>query len=423
MTSRPPGIENDMTLQNRQPPEDEINLIDLIYPIYKRRRFLYLFCILITLGVGVITFFLPKSYESTAVILPESMENDAGSGVRTAFLEQFGIAGIGGSRSTPSGMFEALLNSSELAWEVLKRYDYFSVMGIDRKREKRAAHSFADSVNVTRSKTDPTISVKIESHNPVLSADLANTYVKALDEYNRINIFTTSRRLKEYIEKRIDVADKELDQAQKELREFQEKNRAISISKQAEATLEVLAAMEARRVDLEVQIAAKEKFYKGPHREIEQLDAQMEALQKNIDRLTYSKESSVPVENEKGKVEFYIPLTRIPRLNFDESKLLLNVKAKTGVMSMLTTQLEQAKLDEAKDMPTINILDSARPPEEPVKPSIKLNVILGFIVSLFLGIFLIFFMEFTHRMDQDPESAPKWHEIKRGFRRMIPFVK
>jgi uncharacterized protein involved in exopolysaccharide biosynthesis len=78
-------------------------------------------------------------------------------------------------------------------------------------------------------------------------------------------------------------------------------------------------------------------------------------------------------------VEFYIPLTSIPALNYDESKLLLKVKAKTGVITMLTTQLEQAKLDEAKDMPTINTLEIAEPPQKAVKPKAKLNVILGFV--------------------------------------------
>ena len=122
-------------------------------------------------------------------------------------------------------------------------------------------------------------------------------------------------------------------------------------------------------------------------------------------------------------MEFYIPLTRIPALNFEESKLLLQVKAKTGVITMLTTQLEQAKLDEAKDMPTINFLEWASPPEKPVKPKIILNVVLSFFVSIFIGIFLIFLMEFSQRMDQDPEASPRWREMKRGFMRLIPFVK
>jgi uncharacterized protein involved in exopolysaccharide biosynthesis len=250
--------------------------------------------------------------------------------------------------------------------------------------------------------------VSVQSHDPILAADLANTYIQELDKYNRTNTVSSAQRLRKYVEERLDAVNTELEQAQKDLRRFQEENKAISISKQAEATLKVLSELEAQRVAVEVQMAAKQKFYRGPHLEIEQLKAQMEAIQKNIDRLTYSKAPRVPVEEEKGKVEFYIPLTRIPALNFDESRLLLKVKAKTGVVTMLTTQLEQAKLDEARDMPTINVLDWAEPPERPIKPKLKLNILLSAVVSLFIGIFLVFLLEYTHRVGQDPETSPKW---------------
>lgn len=412
---------------NQIPPEmcyenDEINLIDLIYPIYNRRKFLIKFCLVITLLTAIISVFSEKVYEAKTVILPET-EEGGGTGfeLKAAFLEQFGVSGLGGSSATPSDVFEAVLKSNELAMEVLNRYDYFMLMGIKNVDRIKIAKSVAGKINVATAKKDPTITVSMQSPDPVFVADIANSYVRALDNYNLTNSYTSARRLREYIENRLKVADEELDFAQKELRAFQEKNRAISISKQTEATLEVLAEMESKRVALEVEKAAKERFYKMPHIELEQLDAQIAAINKNIARLTNSQEASVPVELENGKVEFYIPLTRIPALNYDESKLLLKTKAKTGVITMLTTQLEQAKLDETKDMPTINTLEIAAPPQRAVKPKVKLNVILGFVVSLFLGIFIIFFMEFTQRLDHDPESAPKWKEIKQGLNRLIPF--
>lgn len=404
--------------------DDEINLIDLIYPIYKRRIFLIKFCLVITLMMAIISIFSEKIYEAKAVILPETGDGNNDIGVKAAFLEQFGVAGLGGSQSTPSAVFGAVLKSKELAWDVLKRYDYYSIMGIANYGNKDIiAKSFADKVNVSESKKDPSISISMQSNDPILIADIANSYVRALDEYNLSNSFTSNRRLREYIENRLSVADEDLDSAQKALREFQEKNKAVSIGKQTEATLEVLAEMESHKVALEVEKAAKERFYKGAHIELEQLDAKIEAINKNIARLTNSEESSVSIELGSGKIDFYIPLTRIPALNYDESKLLLKVKAKTGVITMLITQLEQAKLDETKDMPTINTLEIAEPPQKSIKPKKKLNVILGFIVSLFLGIFIIFLMEFTQRMDEDPESAPKWKEIKNGLSRLIPFIK
>ena len=404
--------------------EDEINIIDLIYPIFKRRKFLIKFCLTITILVGILSFFSEKIYEAKAVILPETGDESGDIGVKAAFLEQFGVAGLGGVNSTPSAVFGAVLKSNELAWNVLKRYDYYYMMGISSYDQKNnLVKAFAQKVNVSESKKDPSISISLQYNDPVIVSDIANTYVKALDEYNLENSYTSTSRLKEYIEDRLSVAEEELDSAHKQLREFQEKNKAVSISKQTQATLEILAEMESRKVALEVEKAAKEKSYGEPAREIEQLEAQIDAINKNIGRLTYSGDASVPIEAKDGNVEFYIPLTRIPALNYDESKLLLKVKAKTGVITMLTTQREQAKLDEAKDMPTINTLELAEPPLFPIKPKKIFNIILGVFVSLFLGVFITFLMEFTQRLDQDPELAPKWKEMKKSLNHLIRFKK
>ena len=270
--------------------------------------------------------------------------------------------------------------------------------------------------NLAKERDKPTLSVKMQFDDPIMAAELVNTFIVALDRYNRTNAMTSAQRLRQYVEERLKVVNQELVEAQEELRKFQEKNKAVSISKQTEVTLEVLAGIEAQRLALEIQKAAKEKFYKGPHIEIEQLEAQIIALRKKIERLTYSKDSQVLIKDEEeGKVEFYIPLKRIPTLNFKESRLLLIVKTKTGVVTMLTTQLEQTKLDETRDMPSINVLDWAKPPDSPIKPNLRLNVLLGFVVSFFLGIFLVFIFEFFLRLDKDHAASPKWEEMRNGF--------
>ena len=402
--------------------DDEINLIDFIHPIYKGCKFLIIFCLTITFFTGVISVFSEKLYNAKAVILPEVGDTNNDTGVKAAFLEQFGIAGLGGAQTTSSAVFGAVLKSKELAWGVLSRYDYYYVAGIVQEDDKKKlAKGFSEDVIVLESKDDPSISISMQVNDPVLASDIANSYVQALDEYNLANSYTSTRRLREYIENRLIVADEELDSAQKGLREFQEKNKAISINKQAAATLNVLEELEKQRVSLELEKAAKEKFRKGPHIEIEQLDAQIEAVNKNIDRLTSSENSTVPLEKEKGKVEFYVPLIKIPALNYDESKLLLKVKAKTAVITMLTTQLEQAKLDETKDMPTLNILESAAPPEKPIKPKKKLYIMLGFLISFSVGVLLLYLIDFIKKLDHHFQSSSKWQEIKYGITSLLSF--
>jgi len=228
--------------------DDEINLIDLIYPIYKKRRFLITFSLVIAVITAVVTFFQPKTYQATAVILPVSGDSSSLSGLESSLLGQTGVISQGASISSTSSTFEAVLKSNELAAKVLNRYDYFSIKGIKKTSGSvtSSCKELTGSLTVTSSKKDPTISISIKSQDPVFASDIANSYVKELDDYNLTKSFTTAGRLREYLEKRTDEAGKELDQAQSDLREFQEKSKAVSISQQGEATLKVLGEMEAK---------------------------------------------------------------------------------------------------------------------------------------------------------------------------------
>src|SRR4030042_3181753 len=128
--------------------DDEINLIDLLYPIYKRRRFLIYFSVGIALAIGVWSFFLPRAYQATAVIFPQTKESGSLSqSLASTYLGQFGMSGLLSSASTPSAVFQAVLKSNELAMDVLNRYDYFSIMGINQDGKKKTAKSFAGQLS------------------------------------------------------------------------------------------------------------------------------------------------------------------------------------------------------------------------------------------------------------------------------------
>ena len=57
-------------------------------------------------------------------------------------------------------------------------------------------------------------------------------------------------------------------------------------------------------------------------------------------------------------------------------------------MNLLTQQLEQARIAEAKDLPVVQILDRAVQAERHARPSLRSNLMLAGIVSLVAGIAL-----------------------------------
>jgi len=94
--------------------------------------------------------------------------------------------------------------------------------------------------------------------------------------------------------------------------------------------------------------------------------------------------------------------TRLKEIEQELSKIenLLSREAKIKEMlyELLTREYEMAKIEEARNMPTIQILDRAVVPEKKCKPKRVQMVVLSAITALFLAVFIAFVREYCARV-------------------------
>jgi len=100
------------------------------------------------------------------------------------------------------------------------------------------------------------------------------------------------------------------------------------------------------------------------------------------------------------KTDIYIPPAKVPEIGLQLARLARDLKIHATVYMLLTQQLEQVKIAEAKDNPVVQVLDRAVPALHKSKPKIKRSMIMAGAVSLFLGIFLAFLLEYIQRQKQ-----------------------
>src|SRR5437867_519288 len=91
-------------------------------------------------------------------------------------------------------------------------------------------------------------------------------------------------------------------------------------------------------------------------------------------------------------------MVTVPGLALEYGRLMREVKVQETLYSLLTSQNEQAKIAEARDTPTVQVLDPAIPAEKKSKPSIRLNMLIAGVLALFVGFFLAFFLEYLERI-------------------------
>ncbi len=79
-------------------------------------------------------------------------------------------------------------------------------------------------------------------------------------------------------------------------------------------------------------------------------------------------------------------LRALPETGLELARLFRNVRTLEQVYVLLTGQFEEARIEEARDTPTVEVLDRAVPPEKKSRPRRGLMTIAAMFLSLGVGV-------------------------------------
>jgi tyrosine-protein kinase Etk/Wzc len=194
--------------------------------------------------------------------------------------------------------------------------------------------------------------------------------------------------------------------AEEDLRGFQEQYKAISLPEQTAAAIEAAAKVIGEMQTLEVQKDVMLATMKPTNPKVLQLQAQIEAMQKQLDRMAFGSDETRPGSTgEESNSQFYVPFSEVPEVGLELARLMRELKIQEVIFELLTQQYEQAKLQEAKDTPTVKILDSAVPPIKKSRPNRRMLVLLAGLFSLVFSILLAFFSEYVRKLRTDAQTS------------------
>jgi capsule polysaccharide export protein KpsE/RkpR len=149
-------------------------------------------------------------------------------------------------------------------------------------------------------------------------------------------------------------------------------------------------------MELEVQLAALKEYALPSHPMINQLAAQIREYRAQLDRLESErvggggKLSRVPLSKK-----YYPAFEEMTALQFKLLGLMRHVRVEDSVYTMLVSTLEAAKIAEVRDLPTIQVVDSAIPPTSKIRPKPLHNMLVAGVLSLLLGLFLAFSINYV----------------------------
>ncbi|MBN1352860.1 hypothetical protein JXJ21_25955 [candidate division KSB1 bacterium] len=391
--------------QNENPNEstDTIDLWEYAGVIVKNRWMIVRNCIIIFFLSILISLILPKKYSAVVTLLPpdQNRSQDPFSAFAPGALSNFNIF----TANTTTELFVQILLSRTVQEGVLKRaylyenkkvslLEYFDTESLEDGRKLLGK---ATSISAS---PEGIISLAVELGNPVLAAAVANAYIAELDSVNQSKNTSKAKNSRVYIENQLQLTQYRLDAADSALAKFQETHKAISLENQTRTAIEEAGRLKGLIIAKEVELATRLHVYKSTHPTIRTLQNELTELRIQYWKLQYGSDTT----SINRKKEFYIPMAQVPGVASQLAELMREVKVQETIWEMLNQQYYQAKIQEAKDTPTVEVLDRAVPPEYKSKPRRMLIVVLSVGVVLFFSIFWAFLSEYLSKLKQQQEN-------------------
>jgi len=374
---------------NWSPQTDEVTLFDYWQVISKRKWGIVALCAVMTMGTLVVSFLLPKIYESTATLLPQLESNNGvglgalfASGAASSAAQSLGIS-LPGSPATPTDVFTAMLKSRIMADDIIRRFDLMEHYETKTMHDARGSLEGATRIVVTKEKV---MKVAVEDRDPQLASDIANFYVSNLDRLNQTLSVSKARENRKFIEQRVAETQTALVKVEDALKEFQTQNRTVAIEAQSKAMIEATAMIQAQIMAQEVQLQVMGSYLSSNNPEIARVQSSISELRKQLQIMETGKSGKERLPGDRLRPA----ITSVPTLALEYGRLARDLKVQETLYALLISQYEQAKLTEARDTPTVQVLDPAIPAERKSRPKILLNVLIAGILSLFVGLFWAF---------------------------------
>jgi uncharacterized protein involved in exopolysaccharide biosynthesis len=371
---------------------------------WARRRFLLRATAIGLIASTVAAFLIPKQYTATTQLMPPDAQSTSGMGMMAAFAAKGG-GGLGSMAGDLLGLkssgalFVGVLRSQTSQDRLIQQFDLKKVYGTRLVMDARS--KLDENSSISEDKKSGIITISVTDRDPQRAATLADAYV---DELNSmvVNLSTSSaHREREFLEERLKVVKQDLDDASNQLAQFSSKNNTLDIQQEGKAMLDVAANLAGQMIAAQAQLEGVRRIYTDSNPRVQSLNAHVGELHKQLDKLSgvNSKPGENPETFPNSSGDLPIPSIRnLPLLGVKYADYYRHAKIQETVYELLTEQYELAKVEEAKETPSVKVLDPAKIPERKSFPP-RLAIML-------LGTFFVFSFSVVGVL-----AAARWDEI------------
>jgi len=361
-----------------------LNFHDLLNIILRNISFLIKTTLISAIILFVVLFLIyPLTYKAEISVLPPEQGNQSsalssilGDNIASGFFYT-------SPKAFNSELFVQILKSRTAALYVVRKLNLKDYYGLET--EVDAASHLNKQLNILITK-EGIIKLNVDLTSSLIpwllddkdslkrfAAVLSNTYIEALDSINKAKLSSKAKRARKYIEKQLIITKAVLDSVELRLMEFQNENKTISLPEQISAAIDAAAKLKTEIIQTEIELGFLETNLREDNQALIALRNKLTELREQYNKM------------QLGSKDYLLAFSDVPELGKELSGLLRDVKIQNEVYLLLQQQYYKEKIQENRDIPTIEILDEAIPPSRKSSPKVIFSTVVG---SIF--IFLIF---------------------------------
>lgn len=397
--------------------DDTISLLDLVAVVAKRWKMIFLVTFLSAVGVAGFLLYTARAPEGFWNPLPNFYETETKLLFRQATGGQLSLGslvgggaanlilgGVGDRDASDPALARSLLQGNTLLDVVVDEFELINPEAEDPVRARRSARSSVRNAIEFEAGAGNVYTLKYTGADPEQITLITNRLVDILQgRFRRINEDTVSQK-RLFLERRIPEIEEDLRNAQVALFRFQSEYGILNLDEESRQMINQVTELTREIIRKEVEIESLLEYMDPDSPQIRRLRNDIAAATRLIESLRRGQIGSLG-RDEAGNETVAAQMV-------EQMNLTATVRINQELLTLTTTQLEEAKIDEQEQSRRFYVLEQAEVPVRRAGPDRRMRAIVTTIAAFFLAIFLAFVMEYLDRVKQDPEESRKLAVIR-----------
>jgi capsule polysaccharide export protein KpsE/RkpR len=358
-------------------------------------------------------FLIPWRYESTTRLMPPDSRSISSLPMLAALPAQAGaFGGIAGDLlgiKNTGALFVGVLRSRTVLDRIVNRFGLKKVYGMKLQRDAR--DRLMNKTMIDDDRKSGIITLTVTDRDPKRAAAIANAYVEELDILMTDLSTSSARRERMFLEERLNSVKLDLESAEKDLSQFASKNGTVEITEQTKAMVGFAANLEGRLIAAQSELEGLKQIYTESNVRVRSAQARVTELRSQLQKLVGNSAGAAPGGNDAISDSPAPTLRQLPIVAVPYADKFRHLKIEEVVFETLTKQYELAKVQEAKEIPTVKVLDPGDVPEYKSYPPRWSIMKIGTMSAIIMAVLWIFGSARWREIDEKDPAKEFAHEV------------